>query len=291
MTSIEQHPGRPDAAPPGASGARPDPDRFAFGENWSRFLSVLDDERIAEAERSLKGMLGAEEIRGKSFLDVGSGSGLFSLAAKRLGAARVHSFDFDPQSVACTEELRRRYFRDDESWTVAQASALDAEHVRSLGEWDVVYSWGVLHHTGDMWSALANVAPAVAPGGRLFISIYNDQEIRSRIWRLIKRTYNTLPPPLRKPFAALVMFPIEALKFTTELLAFQPHEYVRTWTRYKQSRGMSRWHDIVDWVGGYPYEVAKPEEIFDFFRGRGFTLDKLVTRQGIGCNEFVFRRG
>src|SRR5947209_14888872 len=123
--------------------------RFKFGENWARFLELLDDGRIARAEESLKNMLEVEGLAGRRFLDIGSGSGLFSLAARRLGA-RVHSFDYDPRSVACTRELRRRFFTDDPSWTVDEASALDENYVRGLGAFDVVYSWGVLHHTGQM---------------------------------------------------------------------------------------------------------------------------------------------
>src|SRR2546426_1571009 len=129
--------------------------RFAFGENWARFLALLDDQRIRDAEESLQSKLEVENLAGKSFLDIGSGSGLFSLAARRLGA-RVHSFDYDPQSVACTAELRRRYFPGDERWTIEGASVLDAAYLASLGPFDVVYSWGVLHHTGHMWQALEN---------------------------------------------------------------------------------------------------------------------------------------
>src|ERR1700755_2012521 len=130
-------------------------ERFEFGENWSRFLAVLDEERIRKPQESLREMLEVERREGKSFLDIGAGSGLFSLAARRLGA-RVHSFDYDPRSVACTRELRRRFFDADPSWTIDEASALDESYVRSLGTFDVVYSWGVLHHTGQMWRALEN---------------------------------------------------------------------------------------------------------------------------------------
>jgi 2-polyprenyl-3-methyl-5-hydroxy-6-metoxy-1,4-benzoquinol methylase len=266
-------------------------ERFEFGENWSRFLEVLDDARIAEAENSLKVSLGVDNLSGMRFFDIGSGSGLFSLAAARLGAQQVHSLDFDPASVRSTQELRHRYFPGASHWTVEKASVLDGAHIRSLGGWDVVYSWGVLHHTGDMHTAMNNAADAVAPGGKLFISIYNDQGRRSRIWRAIKRVYNALPPGLRSVYVVLVMLPHELRAITRSILVFDPMRYVRSWTEYKHSRGMSRWHDLVDWVGGYPFEVASPEDVFEFFDRRGFNLTKLVTVGGdYGCNEFVFTK-
>lgn len=116
-------------------------ERFEFGANWSRFISVLNDERIARAEKSLCEFLGVVNLTGKRFLDAGSGSGLFSLAARRLGA-EVHSFDYDPQSVACTRELKNRYFPKDEAWVIEDASVLDQDYLSRLGQFDVVYSWG-----------------------------------------------------------------------------------------------------------------------------------------------------
>ena len=179
-------------------------ERFEFGKNWSRFLILLDEPRIVRAEQSLKQMLEIDNLEGRSFLDIGSGSGLFSLAARRLGA-RVHSFDYDPHSVACTKELRRRYFNNDPDWRIEEGSALDFDYVRSLGVFDVVYSWGVLHHTGAMWTALDNAQLAVAAGGKLFVAIYNDLGSRSRRWRWIKRTYCDLPGFLKTSFAIIVI--------------------------------------------------------------------------------------
>jgi 2-polyprenyl-3-methyl-5-hydroxy-6-metoxy-1,4-benzoquinol methylase len=259
--------------------------RFEFGQNWSRFLTVLDDNRIAVAEQSLKEMLEVNDLLGKSFLDIGSGSGLFSLAARRLGAC-VHSFDYDPQSVACTAELRRCYFPDDSMWTIEEGSALDTEYLASLGRFDIVYSWGVLHPTGAMWQALENVGLTVAPGGRLFISIYNDQGRASRYWKRIKRTYNRLP----RGFKFLILWPVFVRawgpRICRDLLQGKPFY---SWRNYSSARGMSAWRDLVDWVGGYPFEVAKPEEIFEFYYKKGFRPVKLKTCAGSnGCNEYVF---
>ena len=264
--------------------------RFEFGKNWTRFLAALDDGRIARAEESLREMLETSGLEGRSFLDIGSGSGLFSLAARRLGA-RVHSVDYDPDSVACTKELRRRYFPGDQEWIIEEGSALDEDYIKSLGAFDVVYSWGVLHHTGEMWRALENAALPAAPGGKLFVAIYNDMGSKSARWRWIKKTYNGLPKIFKVPFALTVIAPEEAKAMLRSVVTLNPGEYVKSWTRYDQNRGMSRWRDIIDWVGGYPYEVARPEEIFDFYRGRGFTLTKMKCGGvGLGCNEFVFVR-
>lgn len=262
--------------------------RFAFGENWRAFLATLNDAQIAAAERALREMLECSELAGKTFLDAGSGSGLFSLVARRLGA-RVHSFDYDPTAVECTIELRRRYFPDDANWTIERGSVLDEPYLQSLGEFDVVHSWGVLHHTGEMRAAMGLIAPLVKPRGKLFLAIYNDQGRRSRIWLAVKKAYCRLPRPL-KP---LVLLPAAAwLWAPSMILDFLKLRPMRSWHNYSRERGMSPWRDIVDWVGGLPFEVAKPEEIFEFYRDRGFSLCKLITVGGrLGNNQFVFQRG
>lgn len=253
-------------------------ERFAFGANWARFLELLDDRRIAAAESSLRDMLLIQELRGKSFLDIGSGSGLFSLAARRLGA-NVFSFDYDPDSVACTAELRRRFFPNDPRWVVQQGSVLDAQYVASLGRFDVVYSWGVLHHTGRMWEAIGLAAERVRPGGQIFIAIYHDQGWRSRYWLGVKRVYN------RNKLGKLLIIALHlpyfiVLRWLARTLSRQPIE-----------RGMDIWRDMIDWLGGLPFEVAKPESLLKFFQERGFTVRNLKSSGGrLGCNEFVFQK-
>lgn len=259
--------------------------RFEFGENWTRFLSVLDDERIQVAKSSLQSMLGVESLVGKTFLDIGSGSGLFSLAARSLGA-KVTSFDFDPKSVACANELKRRYFNDDSDWKISEGSVLDKNFIGNLGQHDIVYSWGVLHHTGSMWQALANVLPCLAPKGSLFIAIYNDQGRTSDRWKLVKKIYCSGTPgrlSMQAIFIPYFFFP----QFILDLVKLR--NPFKLYVDYKKQRGMSKTHDWYDWLGGYPFEVAKPEEIFHFYRKHDLELRELITcAGGLGCNQFIF---
>ena len=253
--------------------------RFRFGENWSDFLTTVDDERISRAQQSLVSLLGNGGLVNKSFLDLGCGSGLFSLAARRLGA-RVTSFDYDRDSVDCAYQLKQRYYPADEDWTILRGSALDPEFVSSIGSFDVTYAWGVLHHTGDMWKAMENIVGTVVADGTLVVSIYNDQGWISCYWRFIKRMYNKFQ--FARPILAVLYAPyFIGLRFL-----------VRSLRGHKQlDRGMSYWHDMVDWLGGYPFEVAKPDRVFDFYAARGFKLSSLKTCGGrSGCNEFVFQR-
>lgn len=251
--------------------------RFEFGRNWRRFLESVDNRRIREAESSLVEMLETADLQGQSFLDVGSGSGLFSLAARRLGA-RVRSFDYDPESVACTRELKNRYRTGDDDWIIEAGSVLDREYLESLGTFDLVYAWGVLHHTGHMWAALDNVLERVAGNGRLFLALYNDQGWKSVVWRGVKKTWCSGWPG--RIAVGSVFIPVFALA-----------ELTRGQLSGRKARGMSKVHDWIDWLGGYPFEVATTEEVTRFCRERGLSLEKLVSAgRRLGNNQYLFRK-
>jgi len=261
--------------------------RFGFGENWNAFLKVIDEGRIAEAQRSLRDFLAIDNLEGKSFLDIGSGSGLFSLVARRMGA-RVHSFDFDANSVGCAQELKRRYFPEDPNWIIGQGSVLDRTYVESLGQFDVCYSWGVLHHTDQLWRAIFNAQMTVAPGGVLYIAIYNDEGIVSAFWETVKRTY------CRNAFGRAAMTAIFYPAFFLGGLLLdlvKVRNPARRYSEHRKYRGMSLIHDWKDWLGGFPYERASTDRIEGFLTNFGF--DKVRTDRpdfGFGNNQFVFRR-
>ena len=230
--------------------------RFPFGKNWRSYARLVDDQRVRAAERSLSDLFGS--ISGQSFLDIGSGSGLFSLAARRLGADVV-SFDYD-----------------------IQGSVLDRDFMESLGQFELVYCYGVLHHTGQMWEALHLASQRIAPGGRLFVALYNDQGRFSKYWRAIKRAYNKTP--MLQPLLVAAVLAKQVPQLAATDLA-RGHTLLAGYR--STDRGMSIWHDWIDWIGGYPFEVAQPGEVFAFLRDRGLHIVEMATTPGSGNNEYL----
>lgn len=264
---------------------------FEFGKNWQNYILSLNDDKIASAQASLKKFLGLRLLKGKRFCDAGSGSGLFSLAARNLGA-NVISFDSDKNSVDCTKLVRKKYYPADPDWVIKNGSLLNSNFIKSLGKFDIVYCWGVAHHTGNMEKALANLVPLVKKNGLLYVAIYNDQGAKSRIWGGIKRIYNQLPIGLKHIYLLIIITVMVIKSLIVGLVKLKFIDNHARWKNYSSfSRGMNIWNDYVDWIGGYPFEVAKPEVIFDFYKSVGFELLKIKTcGGGLGNNEYLFRK-
>ncbi len=265
--------------------------RFGFGENWQSFVdNALDAKRIGKAANSLRQILNVEHLYGKSFLDIGCGSGLFSLAACLLGAERVVAFDYDVNSVQASVALRAKSNIPSERWQIIQGSILDTAFLHQIDAADIVYSWGVLHHTGSLWEAIDQAVSKIKPGGIIALAIYNHQERMiggSAMWWHIKRFYNHAPYNVRR----LTEYAYVSALLIRDLITLR--HFIEIFRRYTggDSRGMDFWHDVRDWLGGFPYEYATIEAMFNYLHGKfDLRLEYLKACSGYGCNEFVFRQ-
>jgi len=251
---------------------------FSFGENWQNYLASCSEKQIEGAECDLIGWMGEKSILGKSVIDIGSGSGIHSLAFHRLGADKIISLDADPKSVETTKKLHFRV-NSPENWVVMCGSILDFDFIKTLGQYDIVYSWGVLHHTGEMWRAMENAAALVKPGGLLLISIYAKGP-HYHIDLAIKRKYNNA-----SNLAKRYMVSKRVAKIMFNRLNHFQNPF--GWNKVKK-RGMNVYHNIIDWLGGLPYEVASEDEIVRFGRTKDLVLERIKVREEGSCSIYLF---
>jgi 2-polyprenyl-3-methyl-5-hydroxy-6-metoxy-1,4-benzoquinol methylase len=261
--------------------------QFDFGQNWSDYSAhALTGERAKEAQNAFAALLAdAGGVAGKSFVDVGFGQGLGLLSAAAAGA-EVVGIDINPKCEDVLERNKRFFPTVQQHIPVIIGSILDDEIVRraldvspTAGEYDIVHSWGVLHHTGNMKAAIRNTARLVKPGGYFIVALYN-RHWSSRAWLLIKYMYCKAPAPLQRLMVRALLPIIYAAK-----------RLVTREDARKQSRGMDFYYDVVDWVGGYPYEYFSKTEAIAFVESLGFECVRSIdSRVPTGCNEFTFRR-
>lgn len=261
--------------------------RFGFGKNWAEFIDAhFNEERIQEAQDHLLRFLHLPNLEGRTFLDIGCGSGLHSLAALRAGAKRIVSFDYDSDSVRTTQHLRA-FAGEPNHWTVQQGSVLDKSFMGTLEPADIVYSWGVLHHTGQMWQAIENAAQTMKPDGVFYIALYTTDvhlDPTPEYWLRIKRTYNNAEAWKKR--AMEWHYAWRATILPDLRCGRNP---LRTIRNYADSRGMSYWTDVRDWLGGYPMEFAGIEETKTFCRDR-LGLEMLNISAGQANTEYLFRQ-
>lgn len=261
-------------------------ERFDFGKNWQHFLaSSFDEERLETAQKWMLEFLGLNSLKDRSFLDIGCGSGIHSLAALKSGCQDLYSFDYDLDSVTCTRRLRQ-LTGDPHFWQVQQGSVLDESFMRALPQYDIVYSWGVLHHTGDQWKAIAEAKERVRPGGLLYLALYTTEVFRgwrAPFWLAVKKLYNRSP----KGIKGLLVGLYAALHCGAMLV--KGTNPIRVIREYPRSRGMSYLTDIRDWLGGLPMEFSSINDVVQLLcREHGFVLTNL--RFGEANTEYLFRR-
>jgi 2-polyprenyl-6-hydroxyphenyl methylase/3-demethylubiquinone-9 3-methyltransferase len=261
-------------------------ERYGFGKNWATFIDTnFSTERRNIAKQRLLNFLKRPNLEGLSFLDIGSGSGLHSMAAFDAGAARIHSFDYDEMSVRTTAHLRE-LAGSPSNWRVERGDVLDSGYLQALGLFDVVYSWGVLHHTGAMWNAIDNAAGRVAPNGLFFIALYSSDVAMpsTDFWLDVKQRYNAADTigKRRMELWYLWRFGLDRNPLRLPVLLKQVYDK-------KRQRGMSYMTDVRDWLGGWPMEYAADQDVISTMQEKhGFKLVNIAT--GEACSEFLFAR-
>jgi len=257
---------------------------FSFGKNWASFMRAnFSEERVNISIQHLLNFLELNNLSEKYFLDIGCGSGLHSLAALRANAKRIVSLDVDPYSVETTKKVREMYGSPSQ-WEVFHGSILDMDFVSQLAPSDIVYSWGVLHHTGDLWQAMRNAASLLKNGGLFYIAIYEKTE-KSDYWIKVKKRYNRSSSIVKR------LMELEYV-WNTFFRTISPRgirdsiEYIKN---YKKSRGMEFWTDVKDWLGGWPYEPATLEEVCSFCE-KELGLEKVKVKTGEANIEYLFKR-
>jgi 2-polyprenyl-6-hydroxyphenyl methylase/3-demethylubiquinone-9 3-methyltransferase len=256
---------------------------FDFGENWKRFSErALDSAHFEQAEADFAKLMSEVPMAGQTFLDLGFGQGLALLAAGRSGA-KVHGLDINPK---CREVLlgNARAVGEPVPQAIVVGSILDKRSIDTIRRWapegfDIVYSWGALHHTGRMWEALHTACALVRPGGDFVLALYN-RHWTSPCWSAIKNLYVRSPAPVRKALVGAFLPVIYLAKLI-----------VTGRNPLRMTRGMTFYYDVVDWVGGYPYEYASRAEVEQFVSARGFVAMQFhAAAVPTGCNEFMFKR-
>jgi SAM-dependent methyltransferase len=235
---------------------------FGFGKNWQQFLDEeFNQERLDISKNHLLTILNKHDLNDTSFLDIGCGSGLHSLAAFIAGSRHIHSIDVDINSVAATKKLWEMVGKP-KNWVVQEGSALDADFLGTLGTFDIVYSWGVLHHTGDMWQAIKNATIPMHDNSVLYIALYADEVYHNpspEYWLDIKKHYNLATPAEKETMEYDYAWEY-CLKQLSEK-GKNPLFYIKN---YKKTRGMEFWTDVRDWLGGYPMEFIKTRDMAIF---------------------------
>jgi len=264
-------------------------ERFQFGNNWVNYLDKLNTEDIEMAKFSMYKFLDEEELKNSTFLDIGSGSGLHSLVASMAGA-KVYSFDFDLDSYNATLSLKEKYLPLNENWVVNQGSILDSLFLKNLPKFNIVYSWGVLHHTGEMWNSINNAIELVDNKGYFFIAIYNNQGWKSKFWWHVKFIYNKLPKLTKKPFAIFLGIIFNLINIIKYTILLKPYTAIKPLLNYKHGRGMKISNDIIDWIGGFPYEYATLNKLNIYFNLKGFEIVKFKEANSLGCHEILYKK-
>lgn len=143
--------------------------RAEFSREWfdeidARFVDAA--RHFAHDERPFGRIIPFDAITGKKVLEIGCGMGLHTELMARAGA-EVTALDISPKSVAATKARLAL------KGLTADVREVDAETLDIQNEYDLIWSWGVIHHSSRTGRVLRNLYGALKPGAQLRFMVYS----------------------------------------------------------------------------------------------------------------------
>jgi SAM-dependent methyltransferase len=273
-------------------------ERFDFGENWKNYnKKYLTEDKIRQANEAFIKFTEIQTLTELTVVDIGCGSGIHSLNFSRMNPKFLLSFDYDYKSVEATNYLKEVH--KNKNWDVKQGSILDEKFLLRMPQFDLVYAWGVLHHTGNVWLAIKNSCDLVSEGGILYLALYSSDvkmlNRESTYWLKVKKKYNQsgfigkrlieLSFISREKYLSALNF----LRVLIKSLVSRQKNKTKFFSRQKRYRGMSYLIDVRDWLGGWPMEYVSDDAVIELVSSKNFVLKKI--KKGEACTEFLFKKG
>jgi ubiquinone/menaquinone biosynthesis C-methylase UbiE len=245
-------------------------------EKVSRFYDVVWTEYIPEYEASenhWKMFYTPDEVKGKSVLDAGCGTGIFSIIFANNGAARVKGIDISEGSLETGRSLKEKFGLENIEFVKEDMLRLPFKDE----EFDIVWAWGTVHHTTDPLAAITELMRVLKRGGSLFLAVYKRTRL-TFIHEIIRRT--------------LVRTPRRMWTFLSKVMAFFLAPVVFFFKKREKSRKGEKLEELIlDWYFVPIRHYYRPKEIQTFLEDRGFVIEKHLAASGRfdSSSNFIFK--
>jgi ubiquinone/menaquinone biosynthesis C-methylase UbiE len=245
-------------------------------EKVGSFYDVVWTEYVPELEASEKHwrlFYSPQEVRGKSVLDAGCGTGIFSIIFARNGAGRVIGIDISPGSLETARTLKTRFAVDNAEFRLQDMLGLPFAD----GSFDIVWAWGTVHHTTDPFRAISELIRVLRPGGSLFLAVYKRTKV-TFIHEVIRKTLIRTP---RRTWTAL-----------SKIMAFFLSPVVFFFKKREKSRKGEKLEELIlDWYFVPIRHYYAPEEIREFLNEKGLDVEKFLPASGRfdSSSNFIFK--
>jgi ubiquinone/menaquinone biosynthesis C-methylase UbiE len=245
-------------------------------EKVGKFYDVVWTEYLPEVEASenhWKIFYSGEEVKGKSVLDAGCGTGIFSIIFATNGAGRVTGIDISEGSLQTARGLKKKFNLENADFQKQDMLALPF----SDESFDIVWAWGTVHHTTDPFRAITELLRILKPSGSILLAVYKRTRL-TFLHEIIRKTLLRAPRKTWKGLARVMAFFLSPVIFLFK-------------KREKSRRGEKLEELIIDWYFVPIRHYYKPEEIRGFLEERGLVIEKYLPASGRfdSTSNFIFK--